>query len=409
MPPPARAHQTRDTAARTDEFNAAAEAYFARLKEYEYLLHKPYSDPFQFSRYLFNVGVLSHYLRVGPGDRVVEVGAGTCWVSHFLNRFGCRTVSIDVSLSALALGRDLFRRDGHTRWDLRPTFLPYDGHRLPLADASCDRIIIHDAYHHFPNPQELLGEMVRILRPQGIVAMSEPGREHSASEDSQREVEYAQVLENDVIIEDVDTAARAAGFTRVTLVPVVLEAPEVPAGDLEAFLHGKGFTEHWACQATQLLGHQFILLYKGEPRQTTRGKGRHRARLEPLGVPQPGILRAIPGAEIALTCRVHNVGESTWLAGPGRFPGEALLGVRLRPAATDTQLQDWARGLIPREMSPGEEAHIDLRFPAPDHPGRYQLVLDMVAESLCWFGDQGSEVAELTLEVGSLDTDPGLG
>jgi len=27
-------------------------------------------------------------------------------------------------------------------------FVPYHGHRLPLADGVCDRVTIHDAYHH---------------------------------------------------------------------------------------------------------------------------------------------------------------------------------------------------------------------------------------------------------------------
>jgi ubiquinone/menaquinone biosynthesis C-methylase UbiE len=60
-------------------------------------------------------------------------------------------------------------------------FLPYDGQTLPVADASVDRIVLYDAFHHIPNQERLLREMRRVLRPDGIVAMSEPGRGHSTS------------------------------------------------------------------------------------------------------------------------------------------------------------------------------------------------------------------------------------
>ena len=49
--------------------------------------------------------------RIQPGDTVVEIGAGTCWLSHFLNRYGCRTVSVDVSRTALYMEKQLFERD----------------------------------------------------------------------------------------------------------------------------------------------------------------------------------------------------------------------------------------------------------------------------------------------------------
>ena len=49
--------------------------------------------------------------------------------NHFLNRYGCKTIAVDVSATALRLGRTLFERDSATRWDLEPEFLVYDGHR----------------------------------------------------------------------------------------------------------------------------------------------------------------------------------------------------------------------------------------------------------------------------------------
>ena len=167
---------SRELVAKTDEYNLAAERYYADRDDGEYQIGKPFSDPFELPQYLFNAGILIHAMKVGPGDTVAEIGAGACWLSHFLNLYGCRTLAMDVSGTALEQGRERFRRDPRTRWNLEPQFLTYDGHALPASDQSCERIVLHDAYHHLPNQAELLTEMARILRPGGIVAMSEPSR-----------------------------------------------------------------------------------------------------------------------------------------------------------------------------------------------------------------------------------------
>ena len=82
---------------------------------------------------------------------------------------------MDVSGSGLALGRRLFESDPRTNRSLEPRFLTYDGHTFPLGDATCDRVVVYDAFHHVPNQREILAEMHRVLRPDGVVAMSEPG------------------------------------------------------------------------------------------------------------------------------------------------------------------------------------------------------------------------------------------
>ena len=88
-----------------EAFNAASERYFADYKDREFLLGKPYTDTMNFARRLFDIGVIVHWLRLSPGEVVVELGAGTCWLSHFLNRFGCKTIAVDVSSTALELGK----------------------------------------------------------------------------------------------------------------------------------------------------------------------------------------------------------------------------------------------------------------------------------------------------------------
>lgn len=401
IPPAARSHDSDRLTERTDELNTAAERYFATAVEQcgrEYLVGKPYSDPLLFPRYLFNLGVLFHGLRVGPGDLVLELGAGSCWVSHFLNLYGCRTVAVDVSPTALALGRELFERDRRTRWELEPQFLSYDGRRLPVADGSCDRIVVHDAFHHIPNPEEILTEMFRVVRDGGIVAMQEPGRAHSLADTSRREAETG-VLENDVVIEELASAARRAGFARTTVIPLSLvETPEVPADGLIDLLQGRGLSEHWLSLCRGALASHFILMYKGDYEPTTRQPGQLAAVIEPFGEAASGSLQVRTGEPARFRCRVRNAGDTRWLANASGLPGWTLVGVRLRPPGAET-LQDWTRAPLGRDLGPGEHTELEVVLPPLAEPGRYRIVLDVVAEKITWFSDRGSAPVELDLVV----------
>ena len=90
------AAQDSDLVRRTTAYNAAAERYFAEYADPRFLLDKPFSEARLFPQYLVSAGTLLAGAKLQPGDTVVEFGAGSCWLSHLLNRYGCRTIAIDV-------------------------------------------------------------------------------------------------------------------------------------------------------------------------------------------------------------------------------------------------------------------------------------------------------------------------
>lgn len=384
-------------AARTDELNAAAERYYVERPEHDraYQLAKPFADVAEFPQYLFNAGVLFHWLRVGPGDTVAEIGAGPCWVSHFLNLYGCRTIALDVSATALALGRERFERDPFTRWDVEPLFLPYDGRRFPLDNGSCDRLVLHDAYHHLPNQEELLTEMARVLKPGGIVAMSEPGRFHSQGEGAQKEVEETGVLENDVVVEDLAALARRCGFTRTTVVPITLRLGfEVEAEHFLDFLAGDRHGEYWTALSHQLLGQHYILLYKGNPVPTTRRPGELQAALRFLR-PPPTTLEPTERGNLKL--EIRNQGDTRWLGTVHEQAGWTRLGIHLDgPTGYD---HNWQRVDLPRDLEPGEVLELSVELRTFPEPGAYRLTFDLVAEHVTWFAERGSKELEVAIEV----------
>ena len=381
---------------RTDAFNRAAESYFADFSDTDFLIHKPFSCP-EYPQYLYNLGVLLHWGKVAPGDTVADFGAGSCWVSHFLNLYGCRTIAIDVSSTALELGRELFREHAWTRWDLDPRFLTYDGYSIPMEDSSCDRVVVHDAFHHVPNQERVLRELFRIIREGGIVAMREPGRHHSCTVDSRREMEMTGVLENDIVVENLGRLARSCGFRHVSVVPLSLEgATEIAAEDFPSYLTGRALYRHWPRQARTLVDGHYILLYKGESRATSRRREGLRASIELLN---GNSVVAVAGARLDLPMRVRNDGEARWLGESNGVPGVTRVGAHLKDA-TDTMVEyDWYRISLPGEMEPGQEVQLTLDCTAPSVPGRYTVELDMVAEAVAWFAQAGSPTVRLILEV----------
>jgi SAM-dependent methyltransferase len=387
-----------DLVARTDELNRLAEEYFAVSDAREFILGKPFTDDAAFPRHLISLGVLLQGLRLTRGDVVVEFGAGACWVSHFLNRFGCKTISIDVSTTALDLGRELFKRDPATNWGVGPEFVTYDGHRLPLADGSCTKVIIFDAFHHVPNQREILTELHRILTPDGVVAMSEPGLGHASTEASRREVARYGVLENELVVEDVAALAIACGFQAAHLMVASPDAPwEIPAVDLGPFIQGKGFTRFWEHHSDALLASHYLLLYKGDPRPTTRQPKAVGARIQLR--PGKGVLRTSAGRPTPLTLVLTNIADTRWLAGEG--PGWTRLGAHLHRGTDPPQLVDfdWLRVSLPRDVDQHERVSVQVELPAIREPGTYRITFDLVIEGVAWFGDRGSRTTACILEV----------
>lgn len=396
VPPAARSYTAAELVGLTDHLNERAEAYFASQLSPEFrrfLLGKPFSDVEHFAEHMFSVGVLVHWLQLRPGDVVVELGAGSGWLSQLLNRFGCQTVCLDVSPTAVGLAATLFEADSHTNWALEPRFAHYDGRRLPLDDATADAVVVYDAFHHVPNQAEVLRELRRVVRPGGVVAMSEPGRRHSLSGGSIAEVEQTGVLENDIVVEELDVLARRCGFSRTTVVPLSLAGSmEVDSAELVGFLRGQGFQQYWTRQAQSLLSEHYILLHNGTRRPDTRRPGLTTASIElaPLAVRSDGAT--------VLGATVTNTGDTLWRSGDVADYGTTRLGIqRLAPDGTVLE-RDWHRVAMPGEVEPGGSVELTTTLPVLA-AGRHRLRLDLVAEAVRWFGDHGSPTVEVDLEL----------
>jgi SAM-dependent methyltransferase len=110
---------------------------------------------------------LHHLLRLVDfdgyrGRRVLEVGCGAGVDLARFARGGARVTGVDLAESAIALARANFEQQG-----LPGDFRVADGERLPFADDSFDLVYAHGVVQYTANPERLVSECRRVLRPGG--------------------------------------------------------------------------------------------------------------------------------------------------------------------------------------------------------------------------------------------------
>lgn len=108
------------------------------------------------------------YLRTlfpaAPGTLSLECGCGSAGVSLHLARRGYRAVMLDFAPSALGLARQNFSANGTTG-----VFVNGDVNGMPFADGQFDVVCSFGLIEHFVDVRPIIGEMVRVLRPGGLL------------------------------------------------------------------------------------------------------------------------------------------------------------------------------------------------------------------------------------------------
>lgn len=111
---------------------------------------------------------LHHLLRLVDfdgyrGRTVLEVGCGAAVDLARFARGGAITAGVDLAPSAIALARQNFDQQG-----LQGRFEVADGEQLPFADSAFDCVYAHGVVQYTANPQRLVDECRRVLKPGGL-------------------------------------------------------------------------------------------------------------------------------------------------------------------------------------------------------------------------------------------------
>jgi len=100
------------------------------------------------------------------GARLLDAGCGTGWFSARACALGARVVSFDI-------GRELLARvGGKCRSDrVQGTALA-----LPFREGTFDVVLSSEMIEHTSDPRRAVGELLRVLKPSGLLALTVPNR-----------------------------------------------------------------------------------------------------------------------------------------------------------------------------------------------------------------------------------------
>lgn len=106
-------------------------------------------------------------VRPRPGERILDLAAGTGTSSESLAKSGARVVAADFSRGMLAVAR---ARHGDNP---RLEFVLADALALPFGDDEFDAVTISFGLRNVADPQRALAEMFRVTKPGGRIVVCE--------------------------------------------------------------------------------------------------------------------------------------------------------------------------------------------------------------------------------------------
>jgi SAM-dependent methyltransferase len=143
----------------------------------------------------------------------------------------------------------------------------------------------------------------------------------------------------------------------------------------------------WFEEAGSVPGRDYLRVESESLVRDSRAPGLLRCRLSVVGHPE--------GRHV--TIEATNAGDTIWLAGPLSRPGEVQLGLQAVDADGRVIDRDWRRVPLSRCVWPGHSVTLAVDVGPEIQEGTRRIRLDMVAESVSWFEQQGSRPLELDL------------
>jgi ubiquinone/menaquinone biosynthesis C-methylase UbiE len=125
----------------------------------------PVADRLSFNKSL-ELRTLSQYLELHPGEKILDVACGSgYWTRKLAVAHACTVVGIDSSEQEIATAKR-HHNGSHCTYQLS------SAEALPFPDASFDKVISVCALEHFSSDTAAIAEMFRVLKPNGILALS---------------------------------------------------------------------------------------------------------------------------------------------------------------------------------------------------------------------------------------------
>ncbi|HEX5709183.1 MAG TPA: class I SAM-dependent methyltransferase, partial [Pyrinomonadaceae bacterium] len=334
-------------------------------------------------------------LALPAGRRILDVGCGSGWLSEYFARLGYDVTGIDISPDLIRIARERVERvpydvDHETR--LRCRFLVHDAEGAPLEEEF-DAVVCYDSLHHFEDERAVMRNLSRMVARGGLLFVLEGDR---PDEGSATEEELVGVMERFETLE--------SPFSRDYLRALLVEHGFAVVGD---FVNASGLFERESLEdgrvPVETTAVNYLLCKKvvegvgsAEDVPLSDRPGRLAARLALEDVWPASFA---PGESARFALAVENAGDTLWLKGTAARRGAVMIALRLFDESGALVEERHGEPPLPRALAPGEAARVALNFRAPREPGAYTLKIDLVAQHVSWFEEQGSEALLLPFVV----------
>lgn len=116
-----------------------------------------------------SLALLVELTRPQPEWQVLDVATGAGHTAFAFAPHVARVIATDLTPEMLAKTAELAAKRGLTNVETRPA----DAEALPFDDASFDLVTCRIAMHHFPTPRQALAEFARVLKPGGLLGLTD--------------------------------------------------------------------------------------------------------------------------------------------------------------------------------------------------------------------------------------------
>ena len=344
-------------------------------------------------RQLFDLSTLLLLLDCRPGDRVLDIGAGSGFSSEMLARLGYSVIALDPDLAALGHNR---RRPGFDRERIDGTVQVVQGvaEQLPFNGETFDGIVAMNVLHHVADLSTAVKELARVLRPGRRAVLCEPGLEHLDHADTKRAVRELGESDQPFDVIAFLALSRQRGFAEAMLTATVQPPLRLlPIEEIDVFLTGahprKPLTAHGVLEELHKRHAYAMLVRDGRRVKTSRHPGVLRCEFRVSDLAHS----VNPGEVLTVTAEARNLGDTIWLCAPSPLGGYVTAGCKLMTEEGRLITNELPRAFLSKDVPPGHVVSLEMTIPLPADlsPGRYQLHFDLVDELVCWFSDLTGE------------------
>lgn len=207
-------------------------------------LCEPFINGRETGRLLYDLGAMISLFNPALLDsKILDFGAGSCWITESIAKMGHKITAFDIHPNLKGC------IDGRANADARldQSLIDHaigDGHEMPFANATFGHLLCYDTLHHMRDFDRVFYEFSRVLKPGGRAIFVEPGAEHANSLETKEFLKLKAHdptwIERSIVLEDIDTCARRAGFSELKLVPLphANDLLKMPLSDWLSFRNG---------------------------------------------------------------------------------------------------------------------------------------------------------------------------